>query len=138
VKELHVGDSVTTYSGSKLVIALIWLVVGRTTVHNFEVADFHTYYVSKQRVLVHNNGPCQVELKKAQQLYPKKAGKIEGHHPVPKYLGGAKNQPLKYIDGAYHQAITNAFRKLHPYGLPKPSPAQLKKIMQKVYSKLPI
>jgi hypothetical protein len=43
------------------VIAAIRLVVGRTTVHNFEVADFHTYYVSKQRVLVHNNGPCDVK-----------------------------------------------------------------------------
>jgi hypothetical protein len=43
VKELHAGDSVTTYSGSKLVIASIRLVVGRTTVYNFEVADFHTY-----------------------------------------------------------------------------------------------
>jgi hypothetical protein len=60
VKELRVGDSVLTYSGAKLVIAAIRLVVGRTTVHNFEVADFHTYYVSKQRVLVHNNGPCDV------------------------------------------------------------------------------
>jgi hypothetical protein len=120
------------------VISSIRLVVGRTTVHNFEVADFHTYYVSKQRVLVHNNGPCPVELKKAQKLYPQKAAKLEGHHPVPKYLGGAKKQVLKYIDGAYHQVITNEFRNLHPYGLPKPNPATLKRIMQKVYSKYPI
>jgi hypothetical protein len=58
VKELRVGDSVLTYSGAKLVIAAIRLVVGRTTVHNFEVADFHTYFVSGKKVLVHNNGPC--------------------------------------------------------------------------------
>jgi hypothetical protein len=63
VKELRAGDSVLTYSGAKLVISSIRLVVGRTTVHNFEVADFHTYYVSKQRVLVHNNGPCNVNPK---------------------------------------------------------------------------
>ncbi|MBK6949089.1 MAG: hypothetical protein IPH16_14440, partial [Haliscomenobacter sp.] len=33
-------------------------------------------------------------VKVAQKVYPKKAGKIEFHHPVPKYLGGIKNQKL--------------------------------------------
>jgi hypothetical protein len=63
VKNLHAGDSVLTYSGAKLVIASIRLVVGRVTVHNFEVADYHTYYVSGAKVLVHNNGPCDVPKK---------------------------------------------------------------------------
>ena len=58
VAKLHVGDSVTTYHGNKIAIAAIDIVAKRTTVHNFEVADYHTYYVSHQQVLVHNNGPC--------------------------------------------------------------------------------
>ena len=61
VKNLRAGDSVLTYSGAKLVIASIRQVVRRTTVHNFEVADYHTYYVSGEKVLVHNNGPCDVK-----------------------------------------------------------------------------
>ncbi len=56
MKDLHVGDSVLTYSGGKLAIISIRLKVGRTTVHNFQVKDFDTYYVSGSRVLVHNNG----------------------------------------------------------------------------------
>ncbi len=63
VKDLHPGDSVLTYSGNKLVVSSINLVVKRTTVHNFEVSGFHTYYVSAQKILVHNNGPCDIEVK---------------------------------------------------------------------------
>ena len=56
--QLHKGDSVTTYHGNKVVIDAIDIVAKRTTVHNFEVDGYHTYYVSHQQVLVHNNGPC--------------------------------------------------------------------------------
>jgi len=40
-------------------------VARRTTVHNFEVADYHSYYVSASKVLVHNNGPCDGLAKKS-------------------------------------------------------------------------
>jgi|GEM_PF-928933 len=69
VKELRPGDSVVTYSGAKLMISSIHLVARRTTVHNFEVADFHTYYVSGQKVLVHNNGPCDVPVKQGSKAW---------------------------------------------------------------------
>ncbi|THU39222.1 hypothetical protein FAM09_11955 [Niastella caeni] len=62
VTQLNVGDSVTTYKGNKVIISAIDIVVQRTKVHNFEVADYHTYYVSAQQVLVHNSGPCDVKL----------------------------------------------------------------------------
>ena len=32
--------------------------------YNFEVEDYHTYYVSNTKVLVHNNMPCPNGLKK--------------------------------------------------------------------------
>lgn len=40
-------------------------------VYNFEVDDFHTYYVSDFSVLVHNETPCQKleEIKKGEDLY---------------------------------------------------------------------
>ncbi len=41
-----------------MVIEQITVVPGRTTVYNFEVEDYHTYYVSGVKVLVHNSGPC--------------------------------------------------------------------------------
>jgi intein/homing endonuclease len=60
VQSLHIGDSVLTYDGKKLAISAIDILAKRTTVYNFEVADYHTYYVSIQKVLVHNNGPCDL------------------------------------------------------------------------------
>lgn len=47
--------------------------------------------------------------------YPKLAGKTDAHHVRPQYLGGAKNGPRVAIDAAYHQLITNEFRRLAPY-----------------------
>jgi RHS repeat-associated protein len=60
VKDLRVGDRVVNYDGKSIEITAIDLVAKRTKVHNFEVADYHTYYVSVKRVLVHNSGPCDV------------------------------------------------------------------------------
>ena len=75
----------------------------------------------------------------AQKRYPKKAGKTELHHIVPKYLGGDAKGSMVAIDGAYHQVITNEFRRAFPYGQSKkPSPEQLKSILKTVYSKYPI
>jgi hypothetical protein len=74
----------------------------------------------------------------AQKLYPQKAGKTEWHHPIPKYLGGAKNQRLFPLDAAYHQQITNAFRAEWGYGSLKPNPQQLQKILNNVYNKFPL
>jgi hypothetical protein len=77
-------------------------------------------------------------LKAAQQAYPKLAGKTQLHHITPKYLGGPANGPLIKLDAAYHQQITNEFRRIHGYGLPKPSPQRLQEIMKEVYSKYPL
>ena len=75
----------------------------------------------------------------ARKRYPKKAGKTELHHIVPKYLGGDAKGSKVAIDGAYHQVITNEFRSAFPYGQrKKPSPEQLKSILKTVYSKYPI
>jgi len=60
-------------------------------------------------------------VEQAKQLYPKLADKIHNHHIWPKYLGGDPNGPTVSINAAYHQMITNAFRKLWPYGQGAPS-----------------
>lgn len=77
-------------------------------------------------------------VKAAQKIYQNKAGKIELHHIIPKYLGGAKNGKLVPLDGAYHQQITNAFRKAWPYGQGKPNAVQLQKIIDDVYGQFPL
>ena len=76
-------------------------------------------------------------VKQAQEAYPNKIG-TELHHLTPQYLGGAADDPTVEIPSAYHQQITNEFRRLYPYGQPKPSPQQLQEIMQQVYQKYPL
>ena len=52
------GDKVVLQSGDKSTVEKIDKVVHNEliTVYNFEVEDFHTYFVSDASVLVHNNG----------------------------------------------------------------------------------
>ncbi len=74
----------------------------------------------------------------AEQRYPDKRGKYEEHHFFPVYLGG-KADGLKYrLPAAYHQLITNAFRRKHAYGQEPPREARAREIMLEVYSAYPI
>ncbi|WP_288907052.1 MULTISPECIES: polymorphic toxin-type HINT domain-containing protein, partial [Bacteroidota] len=58
VDELKVGDLLTLYDGDTKSILKIELVEGDFKVYNFTVDEFHTYFVSKHNVLVHNGTPC--------------------------------------------------------------------------------
>jgi hypothetical protein len=78
-------------------------------------------------------------LAEARAAFPHLFGKPkQKHHLHPKYLGGTEDGPTVDLDPAYHQLITNAFRREHPYGQEVPSPAQQQEIMRKVYSKYPL
>ncbi len=75
----------------------------------------------------------------AEKLYPKLVGKLNNHHIVPKYLGGAADGATVSIPAAYHQMITNEFRRLAPYGQKvQRSAAEVERILQQVYSKYPL
>jgi hypothetical protein len=75
----------------------------------------------------------------ARAAFPHLFGKKkQKHHLHPKYLGGTEDGPTADVDPAYHQLLTNAFRREHPYGQEVPSPAQQQEIMRKVYSKYPL
>ena len=106
--------------------------------YNLAVAEFHTYFAGSEPVLVHNCTPRMQRLENvAKALYPGKATRTELHHPIPKYLGGAARQRLVRVNAAYHQAITNEFRRLAPYGRSY-TPAQARRIVNKVYRRFPI
>jgi RHS repeat-associated protein len=77
-------------------------------------------------------------LRVAQRQYPNKAGNIEIHHIEPIYLGGAKNGATAPLDAAYHQMITNAFRREHPYGIGQPSAERVREIMDIIYHEFPL
>ncbi len=63
VDELKVGDKLQLYDGTTLSIDKIKLVEGSFKVFNFEVEDYHTYYVSKNNILVHNGSDCKFGIK---------------------------------------------------------------------------
>jgi hypothetical protein len=77
-------------------------------------------------------------VEEAKKKYPKKADKTEKHHITPKYLGGDPDGPTVDLNAAYHQEITNEFRKEWPYGEDRPSPSEREKIMEEVYTKFPL
>ena len=88
VHELQAGDITALYSGEALAIADIKIVAQPATVYNFEVEDFHTYYVSEQNVLVHNSGPCPL----ANRVKLQKGTKEQIKDAAPKTKDG------RYID----------------------------------------
>ena len=57
-EDLKVGDYVETADGETLLITNVEkeTLAEPVPVYNFEVEDWHTYYVSEEEVLVHNNG----------------------------------------------------------------------------------
>jgi hypothetical protein len=81
----------------------------------------------------------QDAVKRAEKLYPKKAGRTELHHVVPQYLGGPIDGPMVPVNAAYHQWITNEFRTKRTYGLDdKIDAGDLQNWMKEVYNKYPL
>lgn len=76
----------------------------------------------------------------AKKRFPQLHGRPkQKHHVHPKYLEGPEDGPTVDLDPAYHQLITNAFRKEYGYGQGEPlSAEEQQKIMRKVYSRYPL
>jgi len=53
---LEAGDKLTLADGNTATVTNVAYEDTHATVYNFEVEDFHTYYVGTESVLVHNNG----------------------------------------------------------------------------------
>lgn len=54
--KLRAGDILVLYNGKNVTVEKVqhYILQAPIKVYNFEVADFHTYYVGKSSVLVHN------------------------------------------------------------------------------------
>ncbi len=66
-------------------------------------------------------------------------GTIELHHVLPKYINGFDDHIVVPIDAAYHQKITNEFRRLWGYGKgPVKDNEYLNQIIKEVYDKYPL
>lgn len=67
--ELKIGDSLILFNGDKVAISSIELEILKNPqkVFNFEVEDYHTYYVGKNSILVHNT--CIKDFLKSPKKY---------------------------------------------------------------------
>ena len=83
---LEIGDQLVVYGGKRIVVEKVKheSLNKPVTVYNFEVEDFHTYYVGENSILVHNKG-CG--LNKLTDSYIKKTLKLNAHSIKREYLG---------------------------------------------------
>jgi hypothetical protein len=107
--------------------------------YNFEVEGFHTYYVGKEPVLVHNK--CG-DVGTYSKLKSSEIGTgNEIHHIVEKrfanILGVNKSQmPSVVLDPATHNVYTQQWRQLLPYGKSY-TVSQIFNAAQKIYASSP-
>jgi intein/homing endonuclease len=80
-EELQVGDLLVQSSGKRLRVEKISFESRAVQVYNFEVADFHTYFVSDLGIWVHNE-QCNLLLKAPVN--------VADHHIMPKFRGNDK------------------------------------------------
>ncbi len=78
-------------------------------------------------------------MQEARKAFPHLAGgPKQKHHIHPRYLDGPENGPTVDLDPAYHQLITNEFRRLASYGRRPPRLSVVLEMMKKVYAKYPL
>ncbi|HEY6094215.1 MAG TPA: polymorphic toxin-type HINT domain-containing protein [Gallionellaceae bacterium] len=63
LSEIDAGDAVENYGFGNLLVYRVYHEQERARVYNFEVEEFHTYYVGENGVWVHN--ACEVEINKS-------------------------------------------------------------------------
>ena len=86
--DLKVGDKVRQEDGTTGIVEKVKHVAldNPVTVYNFEVEDFHTYYVSEQKVLVHNT--CAATAKNTQVVKSSSKG-ASATYSKPKQISSA-------------------------------------------------
>jgi hypothetical protein len=150
--EIKAGDELRTGEGGWIRCDGVENTRRSETVYNVEVEGDHTYFVGDPvtwgfSLWAHNynkfpnnargRAAYAKAVAKAEQRYPKLAGKVHQHHIEPKYMGGAANGPTKEVNAAYHQQITNSIREKWAFGMGKAGD-KMKGILEKVYKNVPL
>ena len=143
--QLRAGDILVLVNGEYVVVEQVQheILENPETTYNFEVDDFHTYYVGKESVLVHNLCVKQVDT----------SGTGQVHHPFSrKIVNAASNNPnldgivtrqsgtLKALNKAAHQGYQTWHRNFDNAVVswlgknPTASVSQFTGFMNKLYS----
>jgi hypothetical protein len=155
--DLKAGDRLLTKDSQSAEIKNTEYSYEPKKVYNFEVADWHTYFVGMWAWLVHNALNCMSaamkQLKYAAQYgidsYKNlrklvKGTGLEVHHLIEKRFASIFKPPKKARDMASvvltpdeHQIFTNAWRNKFPYGRPKPTANEVNEFAREVYKDYP-
>lgn len=110
VHDLKIGDELTTKDGKQIVIHDIIIKKGITKVFNFEVEDFHTYFVGKNDIWTHNRCNKQKEIFENYTGY-KATGEV--HHGLPeKYSDWFMKKGINVNDPQYYYDIPKDMHRL--------------------------
>jgi len=134
---LKAGDVLTLYSGKQVRVSSVatkWL-EKPVTVYNFEVEDWHSYFVSSENVLVHNN--CAAEPVKLTRGGQKQIGNMSDYKDMSaadaiKARGGGAGQ-VKQLQTGYESKSVGELANLAAQGDPKAVTAM--KIIKQAASK---
>ena len=123
--QLRAGDILVLVNGEYVVVEQVQheLLEAPVATYNFEVQDFHTYYVGEQNILVHNlcGKTTKIDSYKNLRKEVKGTGQ-EVHHIIEKRfakslnLGNPNNMGSVALSKSQHRVYTNAWRKALPYG----------------------
>ena len=75
---------------------------------------------------------------KARQRYPNEPRRMERHHLIPRYLGGARNGLICPLDAAYHESITQGIRQQYKFGGQRPPMDELQQFLKSFYGSNPL
>ncbi len=96
-EDLRVGDKLLTRSGQTVAVTNLDKELGTFQVHNFEVDEAHTYYVSPSEVLVHNQpGPCTRTVRARYDEAVRREGLGESYEDLVEWGTRSRRPPLRY------------------------------------------
>lgn len=114
VKDLKVGDLLVTSGGATLAIDKIKKEPREATVYNFEVADFHSYFVSNLGIWVHNcdltkwNKGSFDKVEDSAEYHFKKHGASVGAETLEQYVRKAEEFARTAKKGSTKSSVSGA------------------------------
>ena len=107
--KLRAGDRLQLLNGEYVVVEVIQheILENPITVYNFEVEDFHTYYVAEDGILVHNDCGSRGQLRRNMlKNGPTPGSNYQAHHGLPwKYKDYFSNAGLDINDVQFRRWV---------------------------------
>ncbi|SHN05405.1 intein C-terminal splicing region [Anaerosporobacter mobilis DSM 15930] len=114
--KLSIGDEIMNASGGSYPVECVELEEKQETVYNFQVEDFHTYYVGENSVLVHNDcpeggsetsSPYELEATHSQTSSKKNMNKL-----IEDIKNNGINETIKYVEHNGQKYVVDGHHRL--------------------------